>query len=223
MDAKPQSQGEKKTGKRKFPRWLLYSIFFFGICLMVLLRIDVPLSSYLKILKIPDRTDNLSKQVDGAMEFFKWFVQPFPLLLLVLATAISAGAARWRLIGHLLLGLALTTAFVWVGKLLVARQRPKWFQGTRWEKTFTGFLPGAHNFKEQSFPSGDAALAFAMGLILAYYFPKHRYILYLLATGCAFSRIYYQFHFLSDVICGALIGYLVARIVLYLGGASKAK
>ncbi len=216
MDAKPQSQGEKKSGKRKVPGWLLYSGIILGVWIVSLLLMDVPLSNFIKTHKLPD-------QVEEAMEFFKCFIKPFPLILLVIAAAISAGAAKWRMIGHLLLGLALTTAFVWAGKLLVSRQRPKWFQGTRWEKTFSGYLPGAHNFKFQSIPSGDAALAFAMGLILAYYFPKHRYILYLLATGCALSRIVYQLHYLSDVILGALIGYLVARIVLYLGGASKAK
>jgi membrane-associated phospholipid phosphatase len=216
MDAKPQSQGEKKTKKRKVPGWLLYAgggLVLWGLALTL---VDVPLAMYLKTHTLPD-------QIGEAMEFLKCFIKPLPLILLVLSAAISAGATKWRMLGHLGLGLALTTAAVWAGKLLVSRQRPKWFQGADWLHTFTGYLPGVHNFKFQSVPSGDAALAFAMALILAHYFPKHRFILCFLAAGCALSRIFYQLHYLSDVILGVMIGLLVSRIVLYLGGSSSGK
>ncbi len=216
MDAKPQSQGELRSAKKKIPGWALYAggfLLVWGGCLILL---DVPVANFL-------RHHNLPGQVDDALEFFKCFIKPLPLSLLVLSAAISAGAAKWRMLGNLVLGLALTAAAVWAGKLLISRQRPKWFQGVDWMHTFTGYLPGPHNFKFQSIPSGDAALAFAMALILAHYFPKHRYILYLLAAGCASSRVFFQLHYLSDVVLGIMIGYLVSRIVLYLGGSSTGK
>jgi membrane-associated phospholipid phosphatase len=213
MDAKPQAQGEKKTKKRKVPGWLLYTGGFLALWTLALTLVDVPLAIYIK-------THILPGQIDEAMQFLKYFVKPLPLILLVISATISAGTAKWRMLGHLGLGLALTIAAVWAGKLLVS---PKWIQMTDWLHTLTGYLPRVRNFKFQSVPSGDAALAFAMALILAHYFPKHRYILCFLAAGCALSRIFFQQHYLSDVILGVMIGFLVSRIVLYLGGSSSGK
>jgi undecaprenyl-diphosphatase len=78
-------------------------------------------------------------------------------------------------------------------------------------------------FKFQSLPSGDAAVAFAVTFILVKYFPQHRYVLYVLAVGCALSRVILRYHYVSDVILGAAIGYLSAKIVLYLSSPSGNK
>lgn len=67
-----------------------------------------------------------------------------------------------------------------------------------------------------TFPSGHAALAFAAFAVLARAFPAARWWFLFLACGVAASRVLMGEHFLSDVIAGAGVGYVCARIVLAL-------
>lgn len=62
-----------------------------------------------------------------------------------------------------------------------------------------------------SFPSGHTASSFVAATILSYYFPKYRVLFYVLAIIIGFSRIYVGVHFLSDVLVGALIGFVIAK------------
>jgi membrane-associated phospholipid phosphatase len=52
-----------------------------------------------------------------------------------------------------------------------------------------------------------AFFTFATHLILIK--SGHRLIAFLLAVGCGISRIYLAQHFLSDVLLGALIGWMI--------------
>jgi membrane-associated phospholipid phosphatase len=45
-------------------------------------------------------------------------------------------------------------------------------------------------------------------------FPRFKYIWIISALLVAFSRVYFGLHFLSDVIVGGLIGYLIGIIVI---------
>ena len=65
-----------------------------------------------------------------------------------------------------------------------------------------------------SFPSFQAMLAFCAVPILSKEFPKFKYIWIGFASLIAFSRVYFGLHFLSDVIIGGLIGYLLGVIVI---------
>ncbi len=64
-----------------------------------------------------------------------------------------------------------------------------------------------------SFPSNHAANAFAAAGILSAAFPPAAPALYLVAAMIAYSRVYVGVHFPSDVLAGALIGWLIAFIV----------
>lgn len=65
-----------------------------------------------------------------------------------------------------------------------------------------------------SFPSFHTMLAFCAIPILSKEFPKLKYIWICFASLVAFSRIYFGLHFLSDVIAGGLIGYLLGTIIV---------
>jgi undecaprenyl-diphosphatase len=213
---KPQGQSSGKSGKRKWIRVLFFPIAILALWFVAMVFLDIPIQKYFADHK-------LTRFIKETAVFFDCYNNEVPLILLAATAAISIGANRWRMIGHLILGLVITSGLVWAGKLLVSRQRPKWFTGSDWYSTFTGFFPGVSNMKFQSFPSGDAAIAFAVSFILVHYFPKHRYILYILAAGCAASRVVLKLHYLSDVIMGAAVGYLAAKIVLYLTAPSGGK
>jgi undecaprenyl-diphosphatase len=61
-----------------------------------------------------------------------------------------------------------------------------------------------------SFPSGHAATSFAGAALLSRFLPGRWPVLFLLAVGIAFSRVYVGVHYPADVVGGAILGTLVA-------------
>lgn len=65
-----------------------------------------------------------------------------------------------------------------------------------------------------AFPSFQAMLVFCAVPILSKEFPKFKYAWIFFAVLVAFSRVYFGLHFMSDVIAGGLIGYLLGMLVI---------
>ncbi len=90
-------------------------------------------------------------------------------------------------------------------KLMVGRLRPY------------GVVPfsflGAVNY---SFPSLHAAAAFSLLPVLNKKFPKLNWFWTLFAVFVAYGRVYLGLHYVSDVIAGALMGYLIGVFLAYL-------
>lgn len=76
----------------------------------------------------------------------------------------------------------------------------------------TASVMGNHS----SFPSGHAANAFMVAVLLAERFRRKRYCLYGMAALVAFSRIYLGVHYPSDVLMGCLLGWSITSLMLYL-------
>lgn len=72
-----------------------------------------------------------------------------------------------------------------------------------------------------SFPSFQSILVFSAIPLLSKEFPKFKYIWFLFAILVAFSRIYLGVHFLSDILVGALIGYLLGAFIVHLENYNK--
>ncbi len=201
-----------------YTHWIIWASIAISAVLLSFFFLDKPIADYMNYHKYPHK---LPGEIKRAVYFFDSYDQIVPLILLISAAAISAGQQKWRMIGQLILSMLIAAGAVWIGKSLIGRQRPRWTNASNWYDTFTGFLPGLSNFKAQSMPSGDAAIAFAISVILAHFFPKHKIIFYILALGSAISRVMLGYHYLSDVIVGSLIGYLAGQLVLYIASPAR--
>ncbi|HUL49141.1 MAG TPA: phosphatase PAP2 family protein [Gemmatimonadales bacterium] len=90
-------------------------------------------------------------------------------------------------------------------KLLFRRERPAFAGGVHVYRPWSD-----QPFSSSAFglPSSEAAVAFAAATVLARLFPESRILWYAMAIGCGLTRIASGAHFLSDVVLGALVGYL---------------
>lgn len=68
--------------------------------------------------------------------------------------------------------------------------------------------------KSLSFPSNHALSGFALARILTWYHPTAHLWAWLVAGLVAYSRVYVGVHYPSDVVGGALLGLLVASILI---------
>lgn len=89
-------------------------------------------------------------------------------------------------------------------KIFLGRPRPGSVQPVI--SGFTSF--SSHD----SMPSGHAAFAFVLAVLLANRYPKYKWVFYSLATLVAVSRIVENMHWPADVIAGAIIGSLSASL-----------
>ncbi len=114
------------------------------------------------------------------------------------------------------LGLSAVTSFLL--KFSIQRQRP-------FQLGIVSVLPilekSSHLIWNFSFPSFRAMLAFCAVPFLLKEFPKFKYIWVIFAGLIAFSRVYFGLHFLSDVVAGGLIGYLLGTIVIKIEKENK--
>lgn len=67
---------------------------------------------------------------------------------------------------------------------------------------------------DYSFPSGHATIAFATAGILSALGKKRKRYFYLLAVLISFSRVYLGYHYVFDVIAGALLGWIIVKLML---------
>lgn len=116
---------------------------------------------------------------------------------------------RWILPLWASLGISAVVSFAL--KVTIQRDRP--FQ--------LGIVPLISKLQETSFsiwnfsfPSFQSALVFCAIPILSEQFPKLKKFWITFAVLVAFSRVYFGVHFVSDVIAGGILGYLIGMLIL---------
>jgi len=132
-----------------------------------------------------------------------------PLLLSVAVTGVFVGGrlaegTRFRAASYDLLGaFVVNLGYTGLLKELVGRERPD-------------------GSDKLSMPSGHASNAFALAVVLErHYGWKAGVPAYTLASAVALSRLQRNKHYLSDVLVGGTLGYLVGRAVVRVNGAPE--
>ncbi|MFA7707938.1 MAG: phosphatase PAP2 family protein [Candidatus Pacearchaeota archaeon] len=107
--------------------------------------------------------------------------------------------------------LILSAIFSFLLKFSIKRARP-------FQEGLVSIIPilekSSHLIWNFSFPSFHSMLVFCAVPILSKEFPKFKYVWISFASLIAFSRIYFGLHFLSDIIAGAFIGYLLGIAII---------
>jgi len=157
-------------------------------------RIDGPLEEVPLVVALSELGRGAGGRIGGTL---------LALVVIILARK------RWKQIGlTLVCGLAVQSAATEIIKHFSGRPRPRQF-----DDMLMFYGPGS-DF--HSFPSGHASFAFMLATITAAYYPRARWPAYAGAVIIASGRVMVDAHFLSDVMVGALIGYLAAYLFLRL-------
>ena len=119
------------------------------------------------------------------------------------------------------LTLTLSIIISYIVKVLIHRPRP--FQAGVVSVLGLGVYLMKNSFLTWnfSFPSFQAMLVFSALPILDKEFPKFKYLWLIFACFVALSRVYFGLHYMSDVIAGAIIGYLLGALFVYIEGRYK--
>ncbi|PRR79899.1 Undecaprenyl-diphosphatase BcrC [Clostridium liquoris] len=67
-----------------------------------------------------------------------------------------------------------------------------------------------------SFPSGHTTSSFAVTGVLTKYFKNYTFELFSLASLIAFSRLYLNVHYPTDVLAGIILGLICSKITIYI-------
>jgi membrane-associated phospholipid phosphatase len=94
-----------------------------------------------------------------------------------------------------------------VMKLLIRRERPDVAAG---EWVFRAWSDHTFSTAGLATPSSHTMVAFGAATMLARLYPRARWVFYVIAWGCATTRVLSHAHYLSDVTFGALLGWAVA-------------
>lgn len=120
----------------------------------------------------------------------------------------DGGLAAWHRGAMVVLGAAGSGLAAEIAKAIIRRQRPG-------EDGLLRFDWAAHGVPGLGIGtvSSHAAVAFGGAFMLGLLVPAWRWPLFLLAAGCAWSRVAAGAHFASDCFAAALVSYAVVRLL----------
>jgi undecaprenyl-diphosphatase len=114
-----------------------------------------------------------------------------------------------KVLRYLILLYAIHSAVVYGLKFLVKRERPLFFL-----EISLKLSKGPGEILDPSFPSAHAAYSFMMATLLAIWFPRYRFIFFIIAGFIGWTRIYLGLHYPTDVIAGGILGYSITKLFL---------
>jgi membrane-associated phospholipid phosphatase len=123
--------------------------------------------------------------------------------------------AGWHWRGTLVILTPIATgALAEVIKLLVRRLRPGELSP---EYVFRPFSVDPWSNRGMGMPSSHVMVAVGVAVVLARLFPRSWWLWYLLAAGCAYTRVLARAHYVSDVVAAAAFAWLAADVMVRWG------
>lgn len=132
------------------------------------------------------------------------------IVIALIAPSLVLYKKNKKIVYLLLSAFFISTTLAFILKLIVLRQRP-----------IEAFTYPFINIINYSFPSMHAMAVFSLLPILVRNMQKQNLFWFIFAFLVAFSRVYFGFHFLSDVVFGAFAGYFIGSYLLELYGKGK--
>ncbi len=176
-------------------KWIIFSLFMF-----LVFRLDSDIVAGISLI----RNLVLNDFFIGITFFSSSIIFIFLTVLFM-----QKNKKKWLL--PLWLTMLVSVIISFLLKVSVQRIRP-------YQMELISILPGfeslAHSVWNFSFPSFQTMLVFSAVPFLSKEFPRFRYVWIIFASLVALSRVYLGLHFLSDVILGGLIGYLLGAAVI---------
>lgn len=200
------------------PHWDAVDWTWFGTTAATVVALMLPLEPSLDV--------RLQRRINGALpddRFRLWSPENDLFIFggLAAATAGALGYGLWRddgafveLFSLITEAVVVTQSFHVVSKVLIGREDPK-HDGS--EGRVLGPVAGLRLFPSGT-PSGHAATVFAMVSLVTRYFPDQKvlsYALHLAAYAMATFLVVDDYHYLSDVVWGASMGYAIGRWVAH--------
>jgi membrane-associated phospholipid phosphatase len=152
---------------------------------------------------------------------FKWITRmaEAPMLALIIILALRFGYGKGLLVA---LNNLLVFAFVLLFKEVIFAHAPRpaaFFEG----KQQLNFVQGVEIWRDNSFPSGHTAAAFALFFMLSIITPNKKWsvLFFALALLVGISRIYLLEHFLTDVYFGSVLGVGITAAFYLIFGESN--
>ena len=185
--------------------WQLSILALIAVALIVMAFIfDGPMLEWVKA----DQSDGLRQFMRRVSRFGDWWSHA-ALGIVLLAVAWWRGNKKWtRIFLSMLIALAMAGAVTRVVKIGVGRARPSIESAAAWNGP-------SLSARFSAFPSGHTAISTAFFGVL--FFVSWRIGLACLPIPAliGFSRMYVAAHYLSDVVCAAILGALCAFLVAH--------
>jgi membrane-associated phospholipid phosphatase len=208
-----------KFGRR---RWIILAVIF-----LIALAFDRMISTavlgsglqiWLKASYLPHHFPSgtiLRTSGQGILIAITYFAMAIAALVILWQNQPSAKnrAMTWFISAQFVLCSGLVSLSNALFKWIVGRERPIHGIEPFSLHFFRGGLPGLLREDNLSFPSGDAAWAFAMAVSLSVVLPRWRTLWWFLAVVTAVERVLESAHYPSDVTAGAALGIFSALLV----------
>jgi len=196
-----RARREPSSTRRSVALYVLLIVVLLGAIVLSILYIDQPVADAEMSWR--------HHPVAATLVRLGYYLGDWGLGPLLIAWVLIAARDHWqRLARTIVVAYLFRTGVVEWLKFLTGRPRP-------YQIADASLFCGPH-LDYHAFPSGHASFSFMFAAIVAAWFPRWRWLAYILAVFVSATRVVNQAHFVSDIIAGAVVGSLMAEAVLRL-------